>query len=118
MIGGIAQSCDVYFYQVGGGNNNVSPMTIKPGGLGIINLFRYATAFGIGSELGIELPSELSGRMPDPDWKRRTYGENWSTGDTYNAAFGQGYVTVTPLQLLFATAAIVNNGFSINPPDS
>ncbi|MFZ4826279.1 MAG: penicillin-binding protein 2 [Phototrophicaceae bacterium] len=115
MIGGIAQSCDVYFYQVGGGNNSVSPQTIKPGGLGIINLFRYSTAFGIGSELGIELPSELSGRMPDPDWKRRIYGENWSTGDTYNAAFGQGYVTVTPLQLLFATAAIVNNGILYQP---
>ena len=51
----------------------------------------------------------------DPDWKRRTYGENWSTGDTYNAAFGQGYVTTTPLQLINSTAAIVNNGVLYQP---
>lgn len=115
MIQGIAQSCDVYFYQVGGGNGALSPAVLKPGGLGIDGLFRYSTAFGIGSELGIELPSELAGRMPDPDWKRRTYGENWSTGDTYNASFGQGYVTTTPLQLLNSTAAIVNNGTLYQP---
>lgn len=110
MIQGIAQSCDVYYYQIGGGNPELPASVLKPGGLGINNLFRYATATGIGSELGIELPSELAGRMPDPDWKRRTYGENWSTGDTYNAAFGQGYVTTTPLQLLASTNAVVNNG--------
>ena len=110
MIRGIAQSCDIYFYVIGGGDSELPPSVVRPGGLGINDLFRYATAFGIGSELGIELPSELAGRMPDPNWKRRTYGENWSTGDTYNAAFGQGYVTTTPLQLLMSTAAIVNNG--------
>jgi penicillin-binding protein 2 len=115
MIGGIAQSCDVYFYQVGGGNPEVSPETLRPNGLGPIDLFRFATAFGIGSELGVELPGEQTGRMPDPDWKRRVYGENWSTGDTYNAAFGQGYVTVTPLQLIASTAAIANKGILYQP---
>ncbi|MBZ0287652.1 MAG: hypothetical protein K8I30_08555, partial [Anaerolineae bacterium] len=115
MVNAIAQSCDVYFYQVGGGNPEVSPAVLKPNGLGPINLYRYATAFGIGTELGIELPGEQAGRMPDPDWKRRTYGENWSTGDTYNAAFGQGYLTVTPLQLISATAAIVNGGTLYQP---
>jgi cell division protein FtsI/penicillin-binding protein 2 len=53
--------------------------------------------------------------MPDPAWKRRNLGERWSTGDTYNAAFGQGYVTVTPLQLINALAAIVNNGTLYQP---
>lgn len=115
MIDSIAQSCDIYFYQVGGGNPDLPPSVLKPNGLGITGLFRYSTAFGIGSESGIELPSELAGRMPDPDWKRRTYGENWSTGDTYNASFGQGYVTVTPLQLINSTAAIVNNGTLYQP---
>ncbi|MFZ4813521.1 MAG: penicillin-binding protein 2 [Phototrophicaceae bacterium] len=115
MLRGIALSCDVYFYQVGGGNRDVSESRLRPNGLGITGLFRYATAFGIGSELGVELPSELAGRMPDPDWKRRTYGENWSTGDTYNAAFGQGYVTVTPLQLLLSTTAIINDGQLLQP---
>ncbi len=115
MVDGIANSCDVYFYQIGGGNPDVSPEVLAPGGLGIDNLFRYATAFGIGSELGVELPAETAGRMPDRDWKRRTHGQNWSTGDTYNAAFGQGYVNVTPLQLISAVAAIANDGLLYQP---
>jgi penicillin-binding protein 2 len=113
--GAIAQSCDVYFYLVGGGNPEVSTAVLREGGLGPIGLFRYATAFGIGSQLGIELPFENGGRMPDPDWKRRLYGETWSTGDTYNAAFGQGYVNVTPLQLIASTAAIANGGTLYQP---
>ncbi|PJF36697.1 MAG: hypothetical protein CUN49_04175 [Candidatus Thermofonsia Clade 1 bacterium] len=116
MVEGIAWSCDVYFYQVGGGNPdpNVS-MVLKPGGLGIENLNRYATALNIGVRTGIELPAENGGRMPDRTWKRRNYGESWSTGDTYNAAFGQGYVTVTPLQLLVASAALANGGTLYQP---
>ncbi len=115
MIRGIAWSCDVYFYQIGGGNPNLSAQTIRPGGLGIDDLFRYGTAFGIGSELGIELPFENPNRMPDPDWKRRNQGESWSTGDTYNAAFGQGYVNVTPIQLISSVAATINGGVLYQP---
>lgn len=110
LVQSIAWSCDVYFYQVGGGNPNLSQQTIRPGGLGIADLFRYSTALGIGTELGVELPFENPGRMPDQDWKRRNYGENWSTGDTYNASFGQGYLTVTPLQLINSIAATINGG--------
>ena len=115
LLKAIAQSCDVYFYQVGGGNPDVAESTLREGGLGIFDLYRWATAFGIGSELGIELPGELAGRMPESQWKRRNYGESWSTGDTYNAAFGQGYVTVTPLQLVMAVAAMANGGTLYQP---
>ncbi len=116
MTRAIAQSCNVYFYQVGGGFADPEARgLIRPGGLGVRDLFRYSTAFGIGSQLGVELPGEIGGRMPDPDWKRRIYGENWSTGDTYNAAFGQGYVNVTPLQLTMSIASIVNNGILHQP---
>jgi penicillin-binding protein 2 len=115
MIGAIAASCDVYFYQVGGGNPEVSPQVLAPGGLGIGDLYRYGTAFGIGSQLGIELPFENSGFMPEPEWKRRAWGQTWSTGDTYNAAFGQGYVNVTVLQLINSVAAIANGGTMYQP---
>lgn len=115
LIKGIAWSCDVYFYQVGGGNPDLSGSVLRQGGLGIYDLYRWASAFGIGSELGVELPGELSGRMPERQWKRRNYGESWSTGDTYNAAFGQGYVTVTPLQLLTSVSAIINGGTLYQP---
>jgi len=115
LVESIAWSCDVYFYIVGGGNPDISTQILRPRGLDIDGLFRYATATGIGSELGIELPFENAGRMPDPDWKRRNYGENWSTGDTYNAAFGQGYVTTTPLQLLAQSASLINGGILHQP---
>ena len=78
-----------------------------PNGLGIDNLIRYATMLGVGSESGVQLPGEIAGRMPDRNWKRIIYGENWSTGDTYNAAFGQGYISLTPLQLLSGVQGIV-----------
>lgn len=115
MRGAIAQSCDVYFYQIGGGNPEVSPAVLRPNGLGIDNLFRYSTMFGIGSKLGIEVPFENASRMPDADWKRRLYGENWSTGDTYNAAFGQGYINITPLQLAASSGAIIDGGTLYQP---
>ena len=115
MTDAIAQSCNVYFYQIGGGNPEVSEQTLRDGGVGIRDLFRYATALGIGTELGIELPGELAMFMPDPTWKRIMLGENWSTGDTYNASVGQGYVNVTPLQLIVAISALVNDGTVYRP---
>ena len=116
MIRGIAWSCDVYFYQVGGGNPDPALAgLLRPDGLGIEDLYRYATAFNIGVQTGIELPYETAGRMPDRTWKRRVWGESWSTGDTYNAAFGQGFVVVTPLQLLASTVALANGGTLYQP---
>ncbi|GAB4509911.1 MAG: hypothetical protein OHK0046_05730 [Anaerolineae bacterium] len=115
LVSAIANSCNVYFYQVGGGNPEVSTQILRDGGLNIDDLFRYATALGIGSELGIELPGERASFMPNRDWKRINRGENWSTGDTYNAAVGQGYINVTPLQLTTAISAIVNGGTLYKP---
>ncbi|MEQ8673561.1 MAG: penicillin-binding transpeptidase domain-containing protein [Aggregatilineales bacterium] len=115
MRGAIANSCNVYFYQVGGGSPGLSAERLRPEGLGIDDLFRYATALGIGSYTGVELYGEVATRMPDPDWKRRIAGENWSTGDTYNAAFGQGFLNVTPLQLINSVAGLVNNGTIYQP---
>jgi penicillin-binding protein 2 len=103
----LAFSCNVYFYEVGGGFPN-GPM--RPGGLGIDDLYRYAHALGYGFPLGLDLPAEEGGLIPSKDWKRITLGESWSTGDTYNTATGQGYVLATPLQVLTAAATIGNNG--------
>lgn len=110
VVGALANSCDVYFYKVGGG---YAPEGIEP--LGIDRLNYYMGQFGLGEFTGIELAGEIDGILPDPDWKRRTYGENWSTGDTYNTAFGQGYVTSTPLQMLNAMNAIANGGTLYQP---
>jgi penicillin-binding protein 2 len=115
LLRGIAQSCNVYFYQVGGGNAEVSPQALRSGGLGPVDLWRYAISVGIASPLGIELPFFSRGLIYDTEWKRRNIGENWSTGDTYNAAVGQGYILTTPLHMATSTAALINGGTLIQP---
>ncbi len=107
----IAWSCDVYFYKVGGGYKDEVPGV----GLGIEGLDRWMGFYGLGDYTGVELAGEIDGVIPDPAWKRRTWGENWSTGDTYNSAFGQGYVLATPLQMINAMNAIANDGVQMRP---
>lgn len=111
FLHGVAQSCDVYFYKIGGGFQNEVP----GGGLGIWRMAEYAKALGYGSETGIELPGEQTGLVPNPTWKRINLGENWSTGDTYIATIGQGYVLSTPLQVLQSFAILANDGKHMKP---
>ncbi len=106
----IARSSDVCFYKVGGGYAGEVDQ-----GLGIYRLQQYAQALGYNQPSGIELPGELSGLIPDPAWKRIYQGENWSTGDTYLASVGQGYVLATPLQVLMSAATIANDGRLMQP---
>jgi len=108
LISGIAQSCDIYFYIVGGGLREFE-------GLGLEHLADYAHLFGFGERTGIELPGENAGLVPSRKWKRLTYSEIWVTGDTYNIAIGQGFLLVTPLQMLNATVAVANGGILYRP---
>ncbi|MCS6994870.1 MAG: penicillin-binding protein 2 [Anaerolineales bacterium] len=101
----IAYSSNVCFYKLGGGYRE----EVREG-LGILRLKEYARALGYDQVSGIELPGEADGLIPDPRWKRIFQGENWSTGDTYIASVGQGYVLATPLQVLLSAATIANNG--------
>jgi penicillin-binding protein 2 len=109
---GLSQSCDVYFYNLGGGYPG-GP--VPEPGLGIANIKRYAEALGYNRPLGIELPGEAAGLIPDAAWKRIYKGENWATGDTYISTIGQGYVEVTPLQVLESIATIGNGGKAMRP---
>lgn len=101
----LAVSANVYFYIVGGGYD-------KQAGLGIERIKRYATTFGLGSRLGIDLEGEKTGLFPDPEIKRIIEPQNpvWRIGDTYNVSIGQGGVKVTPLQMAMAASAIANGG--------
>lgn len=106
FVHAIAWSCNVYFYKIGGGY----PGEIEDGGLGVTGINKYAPALGYGAPLGIDLPGEEDGLIPNEDWKRINLGENWSTGDTYNTVVGQGFVAATPLQVLTSVATIANGG--------
>ena len=75
----------------------------------------YARALGYGQVTGIELPGEAEGLVPTATWKRITLSENWSTGDTYIAAMGQGFVLSTPLQVLVSAAIVANDGVYMQP---
>jgi penicillin-binding protein 2 len=110
IVGGIAQSCDVFFYKTGGGFEEIGFE-----GLGVERIAQYARLFGLGTRTGVELTAEIDGIVPTADWKRLTYGESWSIGDTYILSIGQGFLTVTPLQMLNAVNVIANGGTLYRP---
>src|SRR3989344_3834049 len=106
----LAFSSDVYFYEVGGGFEGQR-------GLGIKNIGKYMSLFGIGEESGINLPGEVGGTIPSPEWKAVEFPEDstWRVGDTYHTAIGQYGFQVTPLQMLRSVAAIANDGALLEP---
>jgi len=103
MAKGLAQSCDVYFYTLGLHH------------LGIDTISRYAKRFGFGSRTGIDLPGEVSGLVPTPQWKEQIHHSPWVGGDTVNTSIGQGYLKATPLQLANMVAMTVNEGQMYKP---
>jgi penicillin-binding protein 2 len=104
----IAESCDVFFYSVGGGYGNIS-------GLGMDRMKKYEDKFGLGLLTGIDISGESTGLVPSPEWKMETLGEKWYTGNDYHASIGQGFLTVTPLQLANYISAIANGGTLYQP---
>jgi penicillin-binding protein 2 len=98
----IVNSCDVYFYNIGHR-------------LGIDAIAETARWFGLGQPTGIDLPSERVGLIPSTEWKQRVRKEPWYAGETISVAIGQGYVSVTPLQMAVATAAVANGGILYKP---
>lgn len=99
---GIVQSCDVYFYQVGQR-------------LGVDKIAHYARALGLGEKTGIDLDDEKPGLIPDSEWKKKRYGQPWFPGETPSISIGQGYVTVTPLQMANLVATVANGGTLYRP---
>lgn len=110
LVAGLADSCDTYFYHLAGGE----PHDKWPG-LGPSRLADYARAFGLGAKTGIDLPDEVTGLVPDPAWKEATFKEPWYRGDTYIMGIGQGFLQVTPLQMVVAMSSIANGGTLYRP---
>lgn len=93
----IAQSCDVFFYALGNR-------------LGIDAIAKYGEMAGFGRKTGIDLPHEAEGTMPSSRWKMHRFRQKWFAGDTISLAIGQGYLTVTPLQLAVAIGGLSVGG--------
>jgi len=98
----LVHSCDVYFYTVGQR-------------MGIDLMAEYGHQFGLGEETGVELPSERIGIMPSSAWKQKAKNEQWLPGETISASIGQGYVTVTPLQMASLIGTVANDGVTLRP---
>jgi penicillin-binding protein 2 len=98
----IAQSCDVYFYQVGEK-------------LGVDRLAKYAKACGLGAPTGVELDKEAEGLVPTSDWKLTRVGVPWQGGETLSVVIGQGFNLATPMQMLGLISAVANGGERYKP---
>lgn len=98
----IERSSNVFFYQLG----------IK---LGVDRIYNYTSLLGLGSRTQIEMEHEAPGRLPNSVWKKERFGEEWQPGENLSVAIGQGYVTVTPLQLAVAYNTIATEGKVVKP---
>jgi len=103
LKGGLAQSCDIYFWVVGRDY------------LGPERIVSYSKDFGLGDLTNVDLPGEIPGFIPTPQWKERRFHEKWQGGDTMNMSIGQGYTLVTPIQMADMVSMIVNDGTIYKP---
>ena len=98
----IAQSCDVYFYDLAHR-------------IGIDRLQQTFESFGLGKASGLDIAGEASGIVPSRGWKKARFGHSWFPEETVITGIGQGYLLTTPLQLAVATAIIANRGVRVSP---
>jgi penicillin-binding protein 2 len=98
----IEQSCNVYFYTVGN-------MT------GIDKIHKWATLLGLGEKSDIDLPNEVQGLVPSPEWKQQYRHEKWYAGETVSVSIGQGSVSVTPVSMAVYAATLANGGTRVTP---
>ncbi|MDR1400730.1 MAG: penicillin-binding protein 2 [Endomicrobium sp.] len=102
LFSAMVQSCNVYFYRLG----------LK---LGVKNLKKYAKKFHLGQKMGIDLPNEKKGFVPNPEWKKSKLKTRWLHGDTVILSIGQGALWVTPLQMACMISAVANKGVCRKP---
>lgn len=91
----IARSNDLFFYKAG-------ELT------GVLDIKKMAVKLGYGQKVGIDLPEEAFGLVPDEVWKKSTVGEPWYLGDTLHLAIGQGFMLTTPLQVGDVTSFVAS----------
>ncbi len=98
----LAKSDNVYFYEMG---NRV----------GIENIDKYAKYFGLGEKTGIKLYGEAAGNLASPEYKRKVFDQDWYLGETFDAAIGQSFTLVTPIQMAVLLSQVANGGIRYQP---
>lgn len=98
----LKQSCDIYYYD----------LAYR---LGIDRISNFGKKFGFGNYTGVDIHEENKAIMPSRQWKKDNLRQPWYKGDTINIGIGQGFWTATPIQLVMATAALVNKGKVVEP---
>jgi penicillin-binding protein 2 len=102
LVRAIARSTDTFFYKLGEF-------------IGVDKLSEWAKKFGLNAPSGIDIPGEVAGLVPSPEWKLKVKGERWFLGNTYHMAIGQGDIALTPIALNRATLAIATGGKLCQP---
>lgn len=102
VVEALMNSCNVFFYNTGRA-------------VGVEKIEYFARLFDFGKRTGLDLPDEAKGIVPGRLWKKVTKKDNWYEGDTINYAIGQGYLLVTPIQVLDMMAAMANRGSIVRP---
>ncbi|MFH1753384.1 MAG: penicillin-binding protein 2 [Candidatus Omnitrophota bacterium] len=98
----LKHSCNVFFYQLGRM-------------VGAEEIANYAVKYGFSHPTGIDLPGEYSGLVPNRMWKLLNKRESWYEGETLNYAIGQGYLLVTPMQIVRMVSSVANGGYLVRP---
>ncbi|MCR9185817.1 MAG: penicillin-binding protein 2 [Halieaceae bacterium] len=98
----VAESCDVYFYDL------ARRLTID-------RMHDYLSGYGLGTRTGVDTTNERPGVLPSTRWKRDTMNQPWYPGETLSAGIGQGYMLATPMQLAAATTVLATRGQSRTP---
>ena len=124
----LAESINPFFYIIGGGYKTPKKSSLSDArlpknfqGLGATKISFWLEKFGWGEQTGIDLPGEAKGRIPSPTWKENYFADKpktqqtWYRGDTYNLSIGQGYISVTPIQVATAFQFIANQGKIFKP---
>jgi penicillin-binding protein 2 len=114
LFQGIVHSCDIVFYEIG--NNFYGRQGTNTGK----TLWEYTREWQLGKKTGIDLVSEMDGRVPSPQWKKEFNKDNpeyqvWYPGDTVNMAIGQGDILSTPLQIAYLYSGLANGGKFVRP---
>lgn len=102
LVKALKRSNDIYFYRLGQATGEKT-------------IAEVARKLNMGKKVGIDIPGEVEGLVPDDNWKRGAIGDVWYPGDTLHMSIGQGYLLTTPLQINNLVSFIAADGKMFPP---